>query len=121
MITSSTAYLSPTTTNRPSYILFITSNLRKAAIVFTLALAGPALADATASYTCGDGTALTATFTSDPAAAKLVIAGGKTLTLPQVVSADGGRYADDTTEFWIRGNSARFTVSGKETECETKD
>jgi membrane-bound inhibitor of C-type lysozyme len=92
-----------------------------AGVVVTIAAAGPALADATASYTCGDGTALTATFTSDPAAAKLVIAGGKTMTLPQVVSADGGRYADDTTEFWIRGNSARFTISGKETECETKD
>lgn len=92
-----------------------------AGAAITIGLAGPALADATARYTCGDGTALTATFTNDPAAAKLVFADGKTLTLPQVISADGGRYADSTTEFWIRGNGGRLTVSGKETECKTDD
>ena len=42
------------------------------------------------------------------------------LTLPQVVSADGGRYAAGDIEFWIKGNSATLTRSGKSETCEVK-
>ena len=37
----------------------------------------------------------------------------------QVPSADGGRYQDDVTEFWIKGQTARLTRAGATTECTT--
>jgi hypothetical protein len=36
------------------------------------------------------------------------------------VSADGGRHADDTVEFWIKRNSATLTRDGKSESCQTK-
>jgi membrane-bound inhibitor of C-type lysozyme len=64
--------------------------------VATPAFAGPALATE-ARYTCSDGSKLTAQF-SPPDTAKgsvaLTFATGRELKLPQVLSADGGRYAD---------------------------
>jgi membrane-bound inhibitor of C-type lysozyme len=45
---------------------------------------------------------------------------GKNLVLPQVLSADGGRYANDDVEFWIKGRTARFTRAGDTTECEVQ-
>ena len=83
--------------------------------------AGPAAADATARYTCKDGTKLTAAFVTTPGSVTLTRADGSALTLPQVVSADGGRYADASTEFWIKGQGASLTIAGKATTCTTKD
>jgi membrane-bound inhibitor of C-type lysozyme len=41
---------------------------------------------------------------------------GRELKLPQIPSADGGRYADADIEFWIKGQSATLTMKGvKET------
>jgi hypothetical protein len=38
------------------------------------------------------------------------------MTSPQVMSADGGRYADVDIEFWIKGWNAPLTMNGvKET------
>ena len=73
-----------------------------------LAFAGPALAT-DARYICSDGSKLTANF-SPPDAAKgsvaLTFATGRELKLPQVTSADGGRYADADIEIWIKGRTA---------------
>lgn len=73
-------------------------------------------------YRCEDGTRLTATF-SPPAQreglADLVFADGAKLVLPQALSADGGRYAKDDVEFWIKGSGARLTRAGKTTNCTT--
>jgi len=75
-------------------------------------------------YVCADGTRLTAIFSppgAEPGSAYLTIAGSPTgITLPQVLSADGGRYASDGTEFWIKGNGARLTLAGAATICEAK-
>jgi membrane-bound inhibitor of C-type lysozyme len=87
----------------------------------TVALAGPALATE-ARYTCSDGSKLTAQF-SPPDAAKgsvaLTFGPGREQKLPQVLSADGGRYADADIEFWIKGRSAILTMKGVKKTCST--
>jgi membrane-bound inhibitor of C-type lysozyme len=84
--------------------------------------AGSALATE-AAYRCGDGTAVRAVFSApgSTGSVRLTFAGsGETVTLPQARSADGGRYADPGTEFWIKGRTARLTRAGAATECKTK-
>ena len=67
-------------------------------------------------YACDDGTRLSVTFAnagSAPGSAHLIVSGSSTtITLPQVLSADGGRYAQDGMEFWIKGNTAQWTRAG---------
>lgn len=85
------------------------------------ALTGTALA-ADVDYTCNDGTRLTATFSppgASPGNVILVIAGAKA-TLPQVKSADGGRYANGEMEFWIVGKNATLTRSGRKAMCQAQ-
>jgi len=75
-------------------------------------------------YRCEDGTSLTATFSPPEqprSVADLVFADGKTVALPQAISADGGRYTQGDIEFWIKGNGATLTIAGKSTQCETSD
>ena len=91
--------------------------------VATVAFAGPALASE-ARYICSDGSKLTAQFSS-PDTAKggvgLTFGTGRELKLPQVLSADGGRYADPDIEFWIKGRSATLTMKGVKETCSTHD
>ncbi len=86
-----------------------------------LAFAAPAFATE-AHYTCGGGSKLTAQF-SPPGAlkgkVKLIFDTGRELALPQVLSADGGRYADGDIEFWIKGRSATLTMKGVKETCAT--
>jgi membrane-bound inhibitor of C-type lysozyme len=91
-------------------------------ILACLALVGPvssALATE-AAYRCADGTRARAVF-SDPGpvgSVRLTFAGkAGSITLPQTISADGGRYADATTEFWIKGKTARLTRASVTTDC----
>lgn len=74
-------------------------------------------------YTCADGTRLQATFSPPSVStgyAKLAYAGGTIeITLPQAVSADGGRYTLGDVEFWIKGNGATLTRASKSTTCRT--
>jgi membrane-bound inhibitor of C-type lysozyme len=87
-----------------------------------LAVAGPALATE-ARYACSGGDTLTADF-SPPGAAKgsvnLSFGMGRQHTLPQVMSADGGRYANADMEFWIKGRSATLTMMGVKETCSTQ-
>jgi membrane-bound inhibitor of C-type lysozyme len=74
-------------------------------------------------YTCADGTKLQAMF-SPPSTSlgsvKLVYDGSSTgTTLPQALSADGGRYTQGNVEFWIKGKGATLTRAGKSTNCRT--
>lgn len=88
-----------------------------AVIVFDLASAAHATE---AQYTCDKGTRLTAQF-SPPGApngqATLIFGSGRKIVLPQVMSADGGRYAKGNTEFWIKGRGATLTQGGKSQTC----
>lgn len=72
----------------------------------------------------GDGTRLTANFSLPGAAPGRVVlrmagAQGK-ITLPQVMSADGGRYANDRVEFWIKGRSATLVRGGHSQVCQAQ-
>lgn len=73
-------------------------------------------------YTCGDGTTLQATFSppgTSPGSVRLVYGGSlPETTLPQVISADGGRYAQGAVEFWIKGSGATLTRAGRATTCQ---
>jgi membrane-bound inhibitor of C-type lysozyme len=75
------------------------------------------------SYTCADGTSLQAVFSpagSSMGSVKLIYAGSLSVTtLPQAISADGGRYTLGDVEFWIKGNGATLTQAGKSTTCRT--
>ena len=78
---------------------------------------------AEAAYRCADGSTVRANF-SDPGAVgsvRLTFAKTKIVTtLPQVLSADGGRYADASMEFWIKGRTARLTRSDNSVECKQR-
>lgn len=95
------------------------------ATLAALLFAGTAqAASITAVYSCSDGSKLTATFNTPangPGSVTLVpTKGSKPLTLPQVLSADGGRYAAGDTEFWSKGKGASFTRAGRALTCLTK-
>jgi membrane-bound inhibitor of C-type lysozyme len=82
----------------------------------------PALA-AEAHYRCADGAALKAVFSApgQTSSVQLTFARkAKSVVLPQVLSADGGRYADGDMEFWIKGKTARLTRAGTATDCTTR-
>jgi membrane-bound inhibitor of C-type lysozyme len=92
-------------------------------IAVILASAIPALADPVAHYRCADGSIFTATFTPPGAAegsVTLAYKDGRNIVLPQVLSADGGRYVKGDTEFWIKGNGGTLTIAGKATTCKAK-
>jgi membrane-bound inhibitor of C-type lysozyme len=87
-----------------------------------VAVAGPALATE-AHYTCSGGGKLSANFSQADAAkgaVKLTFDTGRELALPQVLSADGGRYASAGVEFWIKGQSATLTMNGVQETCSTQ-
>lgn len=81
-------------------------------------------ADIAATYSCQDGTQLSATFKtpdSGPGSVDLVFpATGETLSLPQALSADGGRYVSGETEFWIKGDSGTLTRGATMTTCDVE-
>jgi membrane-bound inhibitor of C-type lysozyme len=87
-----------------------------------VATAGPARA-LEAHYTCSGGGKLSANFSPPDAAngeVKLTFGTGRELRLPQVLSADGGRYANAGIEFWIKGQSATLTMNGVKESCSTR-
>jgi membrane-bound inhibitor of C-type lysozyme len=93
------------------------------AIVFAVAMltAAPALAQAPvvakATFNCKDGKSIDATFYADSVDLKL--SDGRSLALPQAMSASGARYAskDESFVFWNKGDTAFITEGkdGKET------
>ena len=93
------------------------------AFVLLAGAATPVLA-IEASYECSAGTRLTADFSrpgTSPGNVVLTISGTSAkITLPQMMSADGGRYANDAMEFWIKGRSATLTRDGKSETCQSK-
>ncbi|MEH2513768.1 membrane-bound inhibitor of C-type lysozyme [Nitrobacteraceae bacterium AZCC 1564] len=72
-------------------------------------------------YSCSRGTKLNAQFSAPgvtPGHAVLTFRGSqRRFALPQVMSADGGRYATDKVEFWIKGRGATLTRNGKSETC----
>ena len=87
-------------------------------------LATPALATVAtgADYVCTDGTRLRALFLTPRGGSPIVhiVIDGNKITLPEVKSADGGRYANSEMEFWIRGKEAKLTRAGRSETCQSK-
>lgn len=84
--------------------------------------AGDAVA-ASAKYACSGGTSLSAQFSpprSQAGQVELRFADGRSVTLPQVMSADGGRYAQGDVEFWIKGNGATLKRGASTETCSTR-
>ena len=78
-----------------------------------------------ARFTCADGKSINATFINGKSSSvQLVFSDGRKMTLPQAMSADGGRYANkaETVVFWNKGNTAFVQENGKTTyaDCATK-
>lgn len=96
--------------------------LRLAGALAILAFAGQAGATE-ARYACSGRAKLIARF-SPPGVrtgtVALTFATGETISLPQVMSSDGGRYADKGVEFWIKGTKATLTREGSSETCATK-
>ncbi len=89
-------------------------------VCISAGLASSAIAVEAVHYTCADKTNLTATFHASPAVADIVFDGSKEkVTLPQVLSADGGRYAAGDIEFWIKGRDATLTRGQSKTTCKS--
>ena len=65
----------------------------------------PAQAQTFARYLCDDGTPVIAAFYQNDKTARIQV-DGKSLALPQRLSADGGRYAKGGVSFWIKGQQA---------------
>lgn len=65
----------------------------------------PAQAQTFVRYACADGTPVVAAFYQKDNTARIQV-DGKSLTLPQRLSADGGRYAKGGVSFWIKGDQA---------------
>jgi membrane-bound inhibitor of C-type lysozyme len=81
-----------------------------------VALTETALAEApvaTAVFKCDGGKSIDATFYADKVDLKL--SDGRSLTVPQAMSASGARYAnaDETFVFWNKGDTA-FVTEGKD-------
>ena len=98
-----------------------------AVLAIAALLAAPALAEtpvATATFKCHGGTSIEATFYAN--SVNLKLSDGRSLTVPQAMSASGARYAnkDETFVFWNKGDTAFVTEGkdGKETYsgCATK-
>lgn len=75
----------------------------------TAAVAADETPVATAKFTCDDSKSIDATFYSDKV--HLVLSDGRTLDVPQAMSASGARYAtpNDAFVFWNVGNTAFVT------------
>ncbi|HZP08074.1 MliC family protein [Methyloceanibacter sp.] len=104
------------------------SNVTQCAVLAAMTLAvEPLLAAApvaSATFTCKGGKTIAATFYPDKVELKL--SDGRSLTLPQAMSASGARYAnkDESFVFWNKGDTAFITegASGQQSysDCVTK-
>jgi membrane-bound inhibitor of C-type lysozyme len=87
--------------------------------VICMGLASPASAQKFFNYTCADGSQVAAAFVPQSKSAYLQL-DGKSLTLPQRISASGARYRKSGVTFWIKGNEAQLKRPKKMwTTCKT--
>ena len=73
-------------------------------------------------YNCDRGGAVIATFRNEPtglgSVALYFLRSGEGVVLPQGLSADGGRYAAGSLQFWAKGNGATLTRAGVSSTCQ---
>ena len=78
-------------------------------VLYLLAGALPVLAQGVYDYTCDDGKGFQATYGTNSA---VLVMGGATYQLPQLVSASGVRYSNGTVTLWTKGQSAFVEENG---------
>jgi membrane-bound inhibitor of C-type lysozyme len=95
-------------------------NVARLGALGVIVLGAPAYAatpTAVAIFTCKDGKSIDASFYADKVDLKL--SDGRSLSLPQVMSGSGARYAnkDESFVFWNKGDTAFITegTAGEET------
>ena len=101
----------------------MTRAMQMIAALIPLAMSVSAVHATNAMYQCRDGTRLSADFSPPSLKAghvDLSIRGDGKVTLPQQMSADGGRYANARMEFWIKGNEATLTRVGRSVSCQLR-
>ncbi len=82
--------------------------------------ATPSRAQVFASYLCDDGTQISAAFFPKEKNMRMQMS-GKAFSLPQRLSADGGRYAKGGVSFWVKGQQATLKRPRvKSTICRTQ-
>jgi membrane-bound inhibitor of C-type lysozyme len=92
------------------------------ALAALIAAGSPAYA-IDARYVCDKGARINVQFSPPSLAlgrATLTFGSGEKVVLPQVMSADGGRYANSQVEFWVKGKGASLTRDGKVQDCKTR-
>jgi membrane-bound inhibitor of C-type lysozyme len=88
-------------------------------LAFLVADSLPAATQEFFSYTCADGSQLAAAFVPQSKSAFLQL-DGKSLTLPQRISASGARYKKNGVTLWIKGKEAQLKRPKKRwTTCKT--
>jgi membrane-bound inhibitor of C-type lysozyme len=92
-----------------------------APILLCTVIAAPAVADGPkVRFVCRDGTRLVASFHNDissPSVSLHFQDHGPDAQLPQAPSADGGRYANETIEFWNTGRQATLSRGTHRMAC----
>lgn len=89
-----------------------------AAALIGILVAAPALASTKAKYDCKGGTVMTVYFKAN--SAKVIIPGAEAVTLPQVLSGDGFRYAKKSYELRGVGKKATWTTSRTTLSCKAR-
>ncbi len=91
--------------------LLITNNVRN--LSNTNATTTPTIVQSNVPYFCREGKSLTVTYTENQVA--LSLSDGRSIKLPQAISASGTRYAEGDIEFWNKGLDAFIVEKGKNT------
>jgi membrane-bound inhibitor of C-type lysozyme len=88
-------------------------------VIFFAGLSSSVSAQKFFTYTCADGSQVGAAFIKESKSAFVQI-DGKSMTLPQRLSASGARYRKSGVTFWIKGNEAQLKRPKKKwTICKT--
>lgn len=97
----------------------VTGTTGLAAAIAVMVSSVPASAQKFFNYSCADGSQLVAAFMPGAKVAYLQL-DGKSITLPQRISASGARYKKNGVTFWIKGNEAQLKRPKKKwTTCRT--
>ena len=93
--------------------------MRNALVFLALIIvcASPSSAQTFLQYRCDDGAQLSVTFRRESESRAFVQLDGKSLILPQRLSASGARYAKGGVTFWIKGNDAQLKRPKKQMDA----
>lgn len=72
------------------------------------------------SFVCDDGRDLEVSFYTEEPTRVVIVAGRRTIDLPQTMSASGARYSDGVTTFWNKGDQALFEWANGSAHCRAR-